>query len=101
MKMSNANVVREAFGVEDVQRIATGAIAFPVVAEDGEEGWVEIDVKIPKWTEDDDGYAKAEEYRIHCAEMAEKAEAKAKEKAKKEAERKAKAEAKKSKAKGE
>ena len=48
---------------EDVQIIASGSLAFPVVV-DGIEGWVEIDVKIPRWTDDDDGYLKAQSYLL-------------------------------------
>ena len=85
MKTSNAAIFRENNIValtdfftergEDVKRTATGSIAFPVVADDGEEGWIEVVVKIPKWTEDDDGYSRAEEYAQNVAEKAEKAKA--------------------------
>lgn len=75
---------------EDVKRTATGSIAFPVVADDGEEGWIEVVVKVPKWTDDDDGYSKAAEYAQKCREKAEKAEAREIERKRKEAERKAK-----------
>ena len=85
MKTSNAAIFRESNIValtdffaergEDVKRTATGSIAFPVVADDGEEGWIEVVVKVPKWTEDDDGYSKAAEYAQKVAEKAEKAEA--------------------------
>ena len=78
MKTSNAAIFRENNIValtdffiergEDVKRTATGSIAFPVVADDGEEGWIEVVVKIPKWTEDDDGYSRAEEYAQNVAE---------------------------------
>ena len=100
MKTSNAAIFRESNIValtdffiergEDVKRTATGSIAFPVVADDGEEGWIEVVVKIPKWTEDDDGYSRAEEYAQNVAEKAEKAKAREAERKRKEAEREAK-----------
>lgn len=74
---------------EDVGADSSGSCNFPVVVE-GEEGWVQVVVKVPKWCEDDDGYAKREEYTAHTAEKAEKAAAKAAEKKRKEAEREAK-----------
>lgn len=92
MTVKNAAKVRERFlsmlveflndRGEDVGVDGSGSCNFPVV-EDGEEGWVQLVVKIPKWAEDDDGYSKREEYNIHLAEVAEKA-------AKKEAEKTAK-----------
>lgn len=96
MTVANAKIMREKFvnelhdifaESEDVQRVSSGSVAFPVVAEDGEEGWVEIVVKVPKWNDDDDGYSKAQEYQMACAEKAEKAAAKVAEKAKKLAEK--------------
>lgn len=100
MKTSNANIVRDDHiralsdfyteRGEDVKRTASNALAFPVVAPDGEEGWIEIVVKVPKWTEDDDGYSRAEEYADKVKEKAEKAIAKEAERKRKEAEREAK-----------
>lgn len=96
MKVTNAKTVREKYVSqlfeiftegEDVSRISSGSIAFPVVAEDGEEGWVEIVVKIPKWSDDDDGYSRAREYEIACADKAEREKEKAEAKAKKIAEK--------------
>lgn len=103
MKKVNGDIIREKYvnalaellSAEDVMRTGTGSVAFPVVADDGEEGWVEVVVKIPKWTDDDDGYAKAEEYRIAAEEKKEKAEEKARAKAEKIAKDKAKREKKK------
>lgn len=100
MKTSNANLVRDdhvrtliefysKLG-EDVKRTASNALAFPVVAPDGEEGWIELVVKIPKWTEDDDGYSRAEDYANKVQERAEKAATKEAERKRKEAEREAK-----------
>ena len=100
MKISNANIVREDqvvnlfeyFSVngEDVRRTSSGSLAFPVVAPDGEEGWIEIVVKVPKWTEDDDGYSRAEAYADKVKEKAKKEMAKEAERKRKEAEREAK-----------
>lgn len=100
MKVAVANKVRAriieaimAYFVEaeeDCGMIASNSFNFPI-CEDGEEGWVEIVVKIPKDADDgDDGYAKREEYELKCAERATKQAKKEAEKAKKEAERKSK-----------
>lgn len=67
---------------EDVGRIASNAINFPVCTEDGEEAWLEITVKIPK-EGGDDGYMKRTDYEIKERERAEKAAEKAAAKAKK------------------
>ena len=80
MKLANANsirtkyleVLKSALGAEDIGQIASNSFNFPVVAEDGEEGWVEIVVKIPK-EDGDEGFGKREEYQLKCAEKAEKA----------------------------
>ena len=101
MKVAVANKVRArvieaimAYFVEadeDCGMIASNSFNFPI-CENGEEGWVEVVVKIPKDTDDgDDGYAKREEYELKCAERATKQAKKDAEKAKKEAERKSKA----------
>ena len=100
MKVAVANKVRArvieaimAYFVEadeDCGMIASNSFNFPI-CENGEEGWVEVVVKIPKDTDDgDDGYAKREEYNLKCAERATKQAKKDAEKAKKEAERKSK-----------
>lgn len=83
MKLANANairtrIVRELFDrfsdVEDCGFIASNTFNFPVVAEDGEEGWVEIVVKVPKGTKDEeyDGYGRRESYLLDLQEKAEK-----------------------------
>ena len=79
---------------EDLGVISSGALNFPVVADDGEEGWVEVHVKIPKGTKDEDydGYGRRKDYQILVAERAEKAKAKADAKAKKMARDKARRE---------
>lgn len=103
MKLANANAIRarivralddyfDKCG-EDIGTIASNTLNFPVVAEDGEEGWVEIVVKVPKGTKDEeyDGYGRRQQYEIECAEKAEKKakadEAKAKKIAKDKAKR--------------
>lgn len=90
MKLSNANAIRAKFiseliGLyegEDVGMIASNSFNLPVVAEDGEEGWVEIVVKVTKDL-GDDGYMKREQYSDKVALAEERAKAKV-EKAKKE-----------------
>ena len=108
MKLANANQIRadvvrrlanyfEAAG-EDVGAIASNTLNFPVVAEDGDEGWVEVVIKVPKGTKDEeyDGYGRREQYAIDLKEKAEKKaaaeEAKAKKIAKDKAKREKKAE---------
>lgn len=84
MKLANANEIRariiralddyfDKCG-EDVGAIASNTLNFPVVAEDGEEGWVEIVVKVPKGTKDEeyDGYGRREQYELDLKEKAEK-----------------------------
>ena len=70
---------------EDVLRISSNAIAFPVVDENGEDEFIEITVKVPLGTKDEayDGYARQEEYFIKVREKEEKAKEKAKVKAEK------------------
>jgi len=83
MKLANANairtrIVRELFdrfsNEEDCGFIASNTFNFPVVAEDGEEGWVEIVVKVPKGTKDEeyDGYGRRQSYLLDLQEKAEK-----------------------------
>ena len=89
MKLANANKIRVkvleaimAYFVEadeDCGQIASNSFNFPIV-EDGEEGWIEIVVKIPK---EDEGYEKREEYKLKCQKKVEDAKAKAEAKAKK------------------
>lgn len=71
---------------EEVLRVGSNEIAFPVVDSEGNEDFVVITVKIPtganKGTEPYDGYAMAEEYQMKLKAKEEKmrksAEAKAK-----------------------
>lgn len=90
MKLVNANAVRSSLieklykefsETEDVGMVSSNSFNFPVV-EDGEEGWVEIVVKVTK-DDGDDGYLKRDEYVMKCNERAEKAKASAEKKAKK------------------
>lgn len=84
MKQTMANEVRTAIvtalfnqlsATEDCGMITSGSFNYPI-NKDGEEGWVEIVVKVPKY-DDDEGYALREDYIAKC----ESAEAKARERA--------------------
>lgn len=98
MKVAIANTIRKhyvlavrsLFDEEDCGMIASNAFNFPIVHE-GEEGWVEVVVKVPKY-DGDEGYALREEYEMKCKERAEKAKAQAEAKAKKIAKDKARRE---------
>ena len=59
---------------EDVLRVKSNEIAFPVVGSDGSEEFVVITVKVPNGSKDEpyDGYAMAEDYEIHQKEKEEK-----------------------------
>lgn len=91
MKLSLANQVRAHYtevllnqfvqADEDCGMIASNSFNFPIVVE-GEEGWVEITVKVTK-DGGDDGYGKREEYRMKCEERETKAKERAEAKAKK------------------
>ena len=94
MKLANANKIRKQYIEElltyfrcdgssdgvDCGMITSNSFNFPVVADDGEEGWVEIVVKIPK---EDEGYEKREEFQMKMKEKEEKKKAQAEAKAKK------------------
>ena len=90
MKLANANKIRAkvleaimAYFVEadeDCGQIASNSFNFPIVADDGEEGWIEIVVKIPK---EDEGYEKREEFQMKAKEKEEKKKAQAEAKAQK------------------
>lgn len=98
MKLANANAIRTKVVAdlfehmsnvgEDCGMITSNSFNFPVVVE-GEEGWVEVVVKVPK-EDGDEGFGKREEYSLKLATNAEKAKAKAEAKAKKIAKDKAK-----------
>lgn len=61
---------------EDVLRVGSNEIAFPIVDDEGNEDFIVITVKVPtganKGTEPYDGYAMAEDYKMHLKEKAEK-----------------------------
>lgn len=65
---------------EECGMITSGSFNFPIVASNGEEGWVEIVVKVPN-DEGDEGYGKQEEYQIKLKAAAERKEKAAREKA--------------------
>lgn len=79
--------VGEMFGKDtDVLRTNSNELCFPIVAEDGEEGYLVLTFKIPTGSRDGDaydGYAMAEDYKMKCAERKVKAEKAAQAKAKK------------------
>jgi hypothetical protein len=72
---------------EEVLRIKSNEICFPVVDEEGNEEFVKITIAVPTGSREDnepfDGYSKAEEYEINQRLKAEKAEKAAKKKAEK------------------
>ena len=72
---------------EEVLRVGSNEIAFPVVDREGNEDFIVLTCKIPtganKGTEPYDGYAMAEEYEMKLKEKAEKAKKSAEAKAKK------------------
>lgn len=78
---------------EDVGMIASNTLNFPIVV-DGEEGWVEVVVKVPKGTKDEeyDGYGRRTQYAMDCEEKAAKKAKAAEEKAAKVAKKQAKKE---------
>lgn len=91
MKLSNANALRAQYigylfaymeVAEDVGMVTSNCFNFPVTSPDGEEGWIEVTVKVTK-EGGDDGYLKRDEYRQKCEER----EARQAEKARKDAER--------------
>lgn len=104
MTVKNANAMRAKFikifmgyaqeSGEDVGLEAANIFSFPVVADDGEEGSVQVVIKIPKDEDGDDCYARREGYALKLAEKTEKAAAKTAEKEKKIARDKARREAK-------
>ena len=72
---------------EEVMRVKSNEIAFPVVGCEDNEDWVVITVKVPtganKGTEPYDGYAMAEEYEMKTKEKERKAKEKEEKKKKK------------------
>lgn len=76
-----------AYNNEEVLRVKSNEIAFPVVGCEDNEDWVVVTVKVPtganKGAEPYDGYSEAESYELKLKEKAEKAKANAEKKAKK------------------
>lgn len=72
---------------EDVLRVGSNEIAFPVVDSEGNEDFIVLTCKIPiganKGTEPYDGYSMAEDYEMKLKEKEEKAKKSAEAKAKK------------------
>ena len=72
---------------EEVLRVKSNEIAFPVVGCEDNEDWVVVTVKVPtganKGMEPYDGYSEAESYELKLKEKSEKAKANAEKKAKK------------------
>lgn len=100
MKVAIANAIREhyikavrsLFEEEDCGMTTSNSFNFPIVWE-GEEGWVEVVVKVPKY-DGDEGYALREEYEMKVRERAEKDAKRQAEKEKKIAKDKARRESK-------
>lgn len=80
------NMFSEILKDEDLCRTAVGTLEFPV-ARNGEEMWVRVAVSIPKYEEDDDGYARAQEYAMKRQEADAKKQEREAEKARKAEER--------------
>ena len=60
---------------EDVGRVSTGVINFPVVDENGNDSWIEITIKVPTGSRDGtpyDGYELREDYVIKQENAAER-----------------------------
>ena len=72
---------------EEVLRVKSNEIAFPIVGCEGNEDWIVVTVKVPtganKGLEPYDGYELATDYEMKLVEKEEKAKQKAKEKEKK------------------
>lgn len=75
------NAILSLFDEEDTGLITSGSFNFPIVW-DGEEGVVEVVVKVPKY-DDDELYAKRDEYQMNLKKNADKAKQREEEKAKK------------------
>ena len=88
LKAEYLNKIIELFSAdEEVLRVKSNEIAFPVVGCEDNEDFIVVTVKVPtganKGTEPYDGYAMAEEYEMKLKDKAEKAKKRAEEKAKK------------------
>lgn len=69
---------------EDVGYVNSNVVNFPVIIDDMEK-WVEVTIKVPKGTKDEEyeGYSRREDYALKCKEKEEKAKKNAEAKAKK------------------
>lgn len=88
LKENYLNKIIEIFTVdEEVLRVKSNEIAFPVVGCEGNEDFIVITVKVPTGADKGmtpyDGYAMAEEFELKTKEKEEKAKANAEKKAKK------------------
>lgn len=88
LKANYLNKVIELFSTdEEVLRVKSNEIAFPVVGTEGNEDFIVITVKVPtganKGTEPYDGYAMAEEYEMKLKEKERKAKENAEKKKRK------------------
>lgn len=76
-----------AYNNEEVMRVKSNELAFPVVGCEDNEDWIVVTVKVPtganKGTEPYDGYAMAEEYEMKLKEKERKTKEKEEKKAKK------------------
>ena len=88
LKENYLNKIIETFAEsEEVLRVKSNEIAFPVVGCEGNEDFIVITVKVPTGADKGmtpyDGYAMAEEFELKAKEREEKAKANAEKKAKK------------------
>lgn len=88
LKENYLNKIIEMFATdEEVLRVKSNEIAFPVVGCEGNEDFIVITVKVPTGADKGmtpyDGYAMAEEFELKAKEKEEKAKANAEKKAKK------------------
>ena len=88
LKENYLNKIIEMFTTdEEVLRVKSNEIAFPVVGCEGNEDFIVITVKVPTGADKGmtpyDGYAMAEEFELKAKEKEEKAKANAEKKAKK------------------
>lgn len=86
IKAHYVEVLAQMLHEEEVLRVGSNELAFPVVDEEGNEDFVVVTVKIPTGSRDGDpydGYAMAQEYEMKLQTKAEKAKVAAEKKAKK------------------
>lgn len=86
IKAHYVEVLTKMFHEEEVLRVGSNEIAFPVVDSEGNEDFVVVTIKIPTGSRDGDpydGYAMADDYKMKLEAKAEKAKIAAEKKAKK------------------